>query len=187
MRMLLRSIFLGVSLLALPVLAIVADGLIDAIQPSDVAVVLGNKVERTGRPSARLQARLDRTVELYNAGLVGNIIVSGGKGKEGFDEAQVMKTYLVTKGIGRGKIVVDSQGVTTRATAENAAQLMRQNGWTSAMVVSQYFHVPRSRLALKQAGVRDVSSVHAHYFEWRDIYSLAREVVAYGTYWVGGK
>ena len=50
------------------------------------------------------------------------------------------------------------------------------------MVVSQYFHVPRMRLALERAGVTPVYSAHAQYFELRDVYSIAREVVGYGVY-----
>jgi len=45
-------------------LIITIDGLNDNIEYSDVAVVLGNKVELDGYPSKRLQGRLDRAVEL---------------------------------------------------------------------------------------------------------------------------
>src|SRR5215213_1653173 len=70
---------------------IVADGLNDDIQAADVAIVPGNTVEKDGRPSARLGARLDQTVALYRQGLFPDVIVSGGVGSEGFDEAEVMK------------------------------------------------------------------------------------------------
>jgi vancomycin permeability regulator SanA len=78
---------------------IVTDGLNDELADVDIAVVLGNKVELDGQPSNRLKARLDKSVELYGTGYFKNIIVSGGIGKEGFDEAKVMKEYLVNKGI----------------------------------------------------------------------------------------
>jgi hypothetical protein len=44
-------------------------GLNDNIDRSDVAVVLGNTVDPNGKPSARLQARLDKTIELYRRGI----------------------------------------------------------------------------------------------------------------------
>ena len=47
------------------IVIITFDGLNDNIGASDVAVVLGNKVELDGKPSKRLQGRLDRAVELY--------------------------------------------------------------------------------------------------------------------------
>ncbi len=161
---------------------IVADGLTDDIHAADVAIVPGNTVEKDGRPSARLSARLDQTVALYRQGLFPNVIVSGGVGREGFDEAEVMKRYLVENGVPEGSIHVDSGGATTHLTARNASRMMRENGWQSAMVVSQYFHVPRTRLALKRSGVTPVFSAHAQYFELRDVYSIAREVVGYGSY-----
>ncbi|HEY0101591.1 MAG TPA: YdcF family protein [Pyrinomonadaceae bacterium] len=161
---------------------IVADGLTDDIHAADVAIVPGNTVEKDGRPSARLRARLDQTVALYRQGLFPNVIVSGGVGSEGFDEAEVMKRYLVENGVPDNRIHVDSGGATTHLTARNAARMMRENAWQSAMVISQYFHVSRTRLALKRSGVTPVFSAHARYFELRDLYSIAREVVGYGTY-----
>src|SRR5215207_9219905 len=81
------------------VVYIVADGLTDEIERADAAVVLGNTVERDGQPSERLKARLEKAVELYEKNLVGVIIVSGGFGAEGFEEADVMRDYLVSKNI----------------------------------------------------------------------------------------
>ncbi|MCD5985153.1 hypothetical protein [Pseudomonas sp. CDFA 610] len=68
-------------------------------------------------------------------------------------------------------------------TAINSAGIMKNKGFTSAVVVTQYFHITRSQYALKQAGVTQVSTAHARYFEWRDLYSIAREVVALPAYW----
>lgn len=161
---------------------IVADGLTDDIHAADVAIVPGNTVEKDGRPSARLRARLDQTIALYRQGLFPDVIVSGGVGSEGFDEAEVMKRYLVENGVPESRVHVDSGGATTYLTAKNAARIMRENGWQSAMVVSQYFHVPRMRLALQRSGITPVFSAHARYFELRDVYSIAREVFGYGAY-----
>jgi vancomycin permeability regulator SanA len=161
---------------------IVADGLRDDIRPADVAVVLGNTVESDGRPSARLRARLDKAVELYRGGLFGHVIVSGGVGAEGFNEAEVMKSYLVSRGVPEGSIVADGEGLTTSRTARNAARLMKERGWRSALVISQYFHISRTRLAVESYGVSPVYSAHAEYFELRDVYSIAREVIGYGAY-----
>src|SRR5262245_47660290 len=73
----------GLSLLGTATLVLV--GLHEEIGKADVALVLGSKVELDGTPSARLRARLDRTLELYRAGNFPKIITSGGLGKEGFD------------------------------------------------------------------------------------------------------
>ena len=167
---------------ALTAIALVADGLTDNPKPADVAIVFGSKVEPNGRPSARLRARLDAGAALYHQALAKDIIVSGGFGKEGYDEAVVMKQYLVDSGIPADRIVVDSHGDNTLLTAQNAALIMKDRNATSAIIVSQYFHISRARLALKRCGVSTVTSVHAKCFEPRDFYSIAREVAAYYAY-----
>ncbi len=167
--------------------AIVADGLSDDARRSDVGIVLGSKVELDGRPSARLAARLDKAVELYRAGLFPSVIVSGGLGKEGYDEAATMRDYLVARGVPAAAVIVDAAGVNTEATARNSAALMRQRGMTSALVVTQYFHVTRSKMALRDNGVATVYSAHPRYVEWRDVYSTLREAVAVPVYIFGAK
>jgi uncharacterized SAM-binding protein YcdF (DUF218 family) len=163
-------------------LAISLAGLWDDVRRADVCVVLGNTVGRDGRPSDRLRARLDKAVELYRAGMFPEVIVSGGVGEEGFDEATVMKQYLVENGIPERRVHTDGRGLDTFETARNARAEMAARGWRSALVVSQYFHVPRCRLALRGAGVGNVSPAHASYFESRDLYSTGREVFAYAYY-----
>lgn len=185
-RVLLFAVLPIVLAFTLAAILIVADGLTDDIQAADVAIVPGNTVEKDGHPSERLRARLDQTVALYRQGLFPEVIVSGGVGSEGFDEAEVMKRYLIENGVPEVRIHVDSEGATTYLTAKNAARIMREKGWQSAMVVSQYFHVPRMRLALLRAGITPVFSAHARYFELRDIYSIPREVVGYGAYLLRG-
>ncbi len=163
-------------------IAVSLAGLWDDARPSDVGIVLGNTVGRDGRPSDRLRARLDKAVGLYRSGMFRDVIVSGGVGEEGFDEAAVMKRYLVESGVPEDRVHADGRGLDTFETARNARALMAARGWGSALVVSQYFHVPRCRLALRRAGVGEVSSAHADYFELRDLYSTCREVAAYAYY-----
>jgi uncharacterized SAM-binding protein YcdF (DUF218 family) len=178
----LLSLTLLTAVILSPAVAIVVDGLFDDVRPSDVGVVLGNKVNPDGRPSPMLQARLDEALALYRRGLFPMVMVSGGVGKEGFDEAAVMKAYLVARGVPAGAVITDNKGVNTWATAQNASALMRAKGWRSCLVVSQYFHISRSRLALRRQGVRDIRTAHARYFALRDLYSIPREVAGYRSY-----
>lgn len=182
-----RVLLAGVGGFALAAALIVVSGLRDDVHAADVAVVLGTTANPDGTPSPRLAARLDAAAGLYGRGVVRNVIVSGGVGVEGVDESAVMKRYLVGRGIPAARIVADSLGLTTAATARNAAAIMRRNRWSSAVVVSQYFHVPRCRLALRRAGIAPVYSTHARFFELRDLYSIAREVVGYPAYLAGAR
>lgn len=181
-------VLLGTIALAalVPMAAILVDGFTDEGEAADVAVVLGNTVHPDGRPSARLRARLDAAVALYRAGLVPVLMVSGARGKEGHDEAVVMRGYLLGQGVPQGAIVVDSQGWTTGHTAWNAARWMRERGLTRAVAVTQYFHVSRAKLSLRQCGIATVHGAHARYFEWRDLRSIAREVPGWYKYRLRG-
>jgi vancomycin permeability regulator SanA len=162
--------------------ALVASGLNDRIGKADIALVLGNKVELDGTPSPRLRARLDRTLELYREGYFPTIIASGGIGVEGFAEALVMKSYLVANGIPAECVIVDNSGENTFMSAKTTRDIMTQRQLSRVMVVSQYYHLPRSRLALERFGVPKVYSAHARFWEVRDIYSAIREVFGYVSY-----
>lgn len=181
-RRLLQALLALLALFVSGTLLLSLAGLRDDVGKTDVALVLGSKVELSGKPSLRLQARLDKTIELYRAGWFPLVIVSGGLGKEGFDEAVVMRDYLVTHGVPQDKVIMDNQGNTTFDSAQNAGQIMQQRHLRSVFVVSQYFHLPRSRLAVRRAGIAQVRSASPSYFELRDLYSAPRELIGYVSY-----
>lgn len=184
MKRLIIFIFLPLLIVTASAAAIVIDGLGDRIEKADVGVVLGSMVMPDGKPSPRLQARLDRAIELHRQGVIDFILVSGGTGREGFSEGKVMHDYLVAQNVAEDRIITDEFGNTTRDTAENAARLMKDRGLTSAIAVSQYFHLTRSRMALRDAGIAQTGTAYARYFEMRDIYSIAREIPALAKYWL---
>lgn len=178
----LRLILAGAASFLIALALLLWDGLHDDVHAADLGIVLGNTVHADGTPSPRLVARLERTLELYQQGVFPRILVSGAVGKEGRDEALVMRDYLLQRGVPAAQVFTDSEGKTTFATASNARALMKQRGLKSALVVSQYFHVPRARFALQRFGVEEVYSAHAHYFELRDIYSVPRELIGLLSY-----
>lgn len=169
------------------VVAVAIDGLTDRPASADAAVVPGNTVSADGKPSPRLAARLDSAVLAYKARLVPLVIVSGGTGREGFDEAVAMARYLALEGVPRHAILLDSQGIDTAATALHAASMLHARGFNTVLVITQYFHLTRTRLALQRAGLQVSGSLHARYFEARDLYSLFREVIGLIFYATGIK
>lgn len=175
------AVLLAVFLLG-TMLAVAIAGLRATHGPAHLAVVFGNEVRADGTPSPRLRARLDEACNLYQAGLVQHVLVSGGQGKSGHDEATVMAAYLEDRGVPPHALYLDSQGVNSYATALHTAALMQQHRWSSAIAVSQYFHLPRATLALRRAGVPYAQGDYPAYYEWRDLYSLAREVVGLAWY-----
>ncbi len=161
---------------------IVWDGLTDELGRADVAVVFGNRVEVDGTPSTRLQARLDRSIALYRAGWCRYILVSGGLGREGHNEAVVMQHYLQDHGIPIEHIFVDREGTNTYNTARHTAELVREQNLQGVIVVTQYFHISRARLALTRFDVAPVYTARAEIIHWRDGYSILREVVGWYYY-----
>ncbi|WP_232697739.1 YdcF family protein [Brevibacillus daliensis] len=177
-----KVIYVMVTWFVLHVLITSLDGFIDEKQQVDLAVILGNKIENDGRPSDRLRYRLEKAVDLYKEGYFTYVLVSGGVGKEGYDEAQTMKQYLVQKGIPSDKIITDSMGLNTIMTAQNTKKIMDGMEAKSVMVITQFYHISRTKLAFYKSGFEDVYSAHADYFEVRDFYSLFREFFAYYKY-----
>jgi uncharacterized SAM-binding protein YcdF (DUF218 family) len=176
------ALFLGlVVLLAAGMIA--KDGFTDRVWPADAVVVLGGRVNPDGLPSPWLKARLDRALELYREGISRNIIVSGMAGKDGFNEARVMQAYLARNGVPEAHIWLDNSADTTWDSAQQVSETMRQQGWGSAVLVSQFYHLPRATLAFQRAGVAEVGSSPADGFFPGDLPGLLGEVLAYPYYW----
>lgn len=177
-------------IILLHLLVIIGDGLIDNYIDSDVIVIFGSKVELDGTPSDRLKSRLDKGYELLQNNNAKKIIVSGGLGKEGYEEATVMADYLKNKGIPNSSIIIDKQGYDTYKTAKNCKQIMSKSGYTSAILVSQYYHLSRSKIAFSKFGIENIGDAHAKMFpELRDVYSIPREVIGlyyylFRKYWL---
>lgn len=166
---------------------IIFDGLTDNIKKADVGIILGNKVEFNGQPSNRLKSRLDKAVELYRKNFFKYIIVSGGIGKEGFDEAEVMRDYLLKNQVPLEVIIIDNKGKNTYLTAVNSKKIMEDLGLKSALIITQYYHITRTSLAFSRVGIEKTHSAHADLFELRDFYSLAREFLGYYKYILLGR
>ena len=183
-----RAAFILAALLlgafGLAALAIAYDGLHDRLGKADVGVVLGNKVERNGEPSLDLATRLDEAADLYRQGYFPTVIVSGGVGPGTYDEPVAMRAYLVRQGVPAAAIVLDRGGFNTRATATDSARWMRARGVSRALVISQFYHMSRTRLAFARCGVRTIYAAHGRRFSKRDVYGLGRDTVGYAVYWL---
>ena len=163
-------------------LAITLDGLNDDLHVADLAVVLGSRVQLDGSPSESLKARLDHAVDLYRQGYFKLVLVSGGRGIEGYEEASVMRDYLAARGVPRDSILVDKDGYNTWRTAQNTVPFLKERHLHSVLIISQYFHMPRCRLAFAKFGIGPVYWSHAPFWALRDFHSVPREVIAYADY-----
>jgi len=168
-------------------LIITYDGLTDDLPTTqaDLIVILGNTVQPDGKMSPRLQARTERGLQLYQQGKGKKIVVSGGIGKECQDEAETMKTFLVQKGVPKEDIILDNKGKNSHLTAVNTKAILEKDIMTknpSVIIVTQYYHISRTKLAMKQLKIPNIYSAHAYHFERRDAIAILREFAGYYVY-----
>lgn len=136
-------------------------GTTDYRRPADAAVVFGARVYASGVPSPLLADRIRTGVELYQSGLVPTLVMSGGDGADGFNEAVVMREEAIAAGVRPEAILVDPAGVSTEATVVNVMALLRHYSVPpSVIAVSQAYHLPRVQLTFATAGI-DVLTVPA--------------------------
>lgn len=126
----------------------------DEARPADAIVVLG-AAEYAGRPSPVFRARLDHAYELFDKKFAPVVIVSGGSGKDPtFTEGGVGRDYLISKGIGDRHLIAETQGDNTAESSERVAVIMRANGWTSCIAVSDAYHLFRIKKMLGRQGIQ---------------------------------
>ncbi|WP_105131892.1 YdcF family protein [Burkholderia sp. BE12] len=164
--------------------ALVGYGMRMSSEPADVAVIFGNALDDTGAPKPVLAARLDVGVRCYRTGQCPAFLVSGAIDGPGLNEATAMRDYLVARGVPADRIAVDDQGDNTLATARHTLAYLHAHRLSRVLIVSQYYHLARARLAFERVGIarENISAAYPRRFQLRDVYSSWREVPAYVVY-----
>ena len=120
--------------------AFISDDL-DEMPSADVGLILGARVFNDGRLSHMMQDRADAAVELYEAGKVKKLIMSGDHGTKNYDEVNTVKNYLLEKGVRAEDLFLDHAGFDTYDSLYRARDIF---GARSVIVVTQKFHEPRA-------------------------------------------
>lgn len=108
----------------------------------DTALVLGCSPKLSnGNNNTFYTNRINKAVELYQAGKVKNFIVSGDNSRANYDEPTNMKNSLIKKGIPAKNIYCDYAGFRTLDSVVRAKEIFSQN---NIIVVSQEFHNRRA-------------------------------------------
>jgi len=159
---------------------------IDGLRPyqgrADVAIVLGNTVYADSTLSPWLLGRVDQALELYQSGRVKKIFVSGGKGEFGVKEGDAMRGYLLRHQVPDSVILSDNEGKNTYWTALDFMKLNRLQHFQSAIVVSSYYHITRTKFILRKLGFRPVYGVASQSYFWWDLFGIFREFFAFYKY-----
>jgi len=167
------------------IIYITIDGLCSFKGHADIAIVLGNRVFKDGSLSTWLQGRVDEALVLYRAGRVKKIFASGGIGTNedgNYPEGDAMKKYLLQHGVPTSDIIADNKGQNTFLTAKDFIAWNETRHYTSAVVVSQFYHITRSKYILRKLGFKNVYSAASEKYSWNDVVGTLREVPAFYKY-----
>ena len=69
----------------------------DQIPQADCILVLGAGMKADGTPSLMLKDRLNRAIELYEAGVSDRFLLTGDHGRTNYNEVQGMKDYIMSQ------------------------------------------------------------------------------------------
>ena len=148
----------------------------------DAIVVLGAQVKPDGQLSLQLTWRMDEAYAMWEK-QPSMIVTCGAQGaNEPAPEGQVMKEYLMAKGVPEEQILVDDTSFNTRQNLRNAARLLESAGAKQVMIVTSDYHLPRAMALAQDMGLSSSgkgSPTKAEY--WLKNYT--REALSWLKYW----
>jgi SanA protein len=121
-----------------------------SVPPARVAVVLGAGLQRDGTPQPVLQDRVETAAELYFAGKVEKLLMSGDNRFIDYNEPGAMQKYAISLGVPEEDIVLDYAGRRTYDTCYRARTIF---GLDQAIIVTQDFHLPRALFLCNTLGL----------------------------------
>lgn len=155
---------------------------------ADVLIVLGAGIRGTS-PTLTLKYRLDSAADYLERNPETLCIVSGGQGEdEAVPEAEVMKNYLLARGINEDRIVVEDRSSSTEENFRFSKAMIDELFPEGAVTVftTTRFHVFRSELVAKKEGV-SAEGIPARGVWYITPNDYLRECIAIVMYFVLGK
>lgn len=118
-----------------------------------VAIVFGAGLLRDGSAGPVLSDRMLTAVNLYNAGKVEKILISGDNREIYYNEPEAGRQYALERGVPDDDIVLDYAGRRTYDTCYRAKHIF---GVDEAILITQEFHMPRALTLCNWFGVDSV-------------------------------
>jgi SanA protein len=151
---------------------------VDESPPEPVAIVFGAGYWPGGYLSDALADRMDTAIDLYRAGKVNKLLLTGDNRTADYNEPAMMAAYAQERGVPREDLVLDYAGRRTYDSCYRAREIFGVEG---ALLVTQAFHLPRAlytcnRLGIESAGVvaDRHQYVYARWYQVREVAALAR-------------
>ncbi len=130
----------------------------DAEPRSDAIVVLGS-AQYNGVPSSIFEARLEHALALWADGVAPVVVTVGGKADgDEFTEAEAGRAYLLDAGVPADDLVAVTDGVDTLESMQLVADALDERGWSTAVLVTDPWHVMRAERMAEDSGIDAASS-----------------------------
>ena len=138
--------------------AVLTWALEDDAQKADAIIVMGAAQYR-GHPSPALRARLDHALALWQRGLASRMVLTGGIGEgDSASEAAVGRAYIVGLGVPDSAILLENEGRTSSQSLRRVAEMLRSRRLSTAVVVSDPFHMLRLEILGRRYGIDPYTS-----------------------------
>jgi SanA protein len=124
---------------------------VDSTPKTRVVIVFGAGLQRDRTPSAILRDRIETAVQLYTAGKVEKLLMSGDNRFLDYNEPESMRAYAIKLGVPEKDIVLDYAGRRTYDTCYRARHIFNVN---AAILVTQNFHLPRALVTCNSLGIQ---------------------------------
>jgi len=156
---------------------------VQSAPPMDAAVVLGAGLWSDGSPTPVLYDRVVTAVDLYQAGRVRTLLMSGDNPSRWYNEPEAMRQLALRLGVPDRAIILDYAGRRTYDSCDRAHAVFHIQ---RAVIVTQRFHVDRAlylcqALGIEAAGV--VADRRVYPTPYRQWWQL-RELVALVGAWL---
>lgn len=148
-------------------------------------IVLGAKVHPDGSMSSSLMQRCDAAMSAWKSGAAPKLILCGGRvGDAPCTEAAVMRAYLLEKGMPDGALLLEDQSRNTVENLKFAREIMSQQGFADAAIVTSDYHVQRAiwiarKFSIRACGIPAQSPRKLRY----RLKCLCRECVSWCVFW----
>jgi len=141
------------------------------------AVVFGAGLNRDGTPTNVLRDRVKTAVDLYKAGIVDKILLSGDNRFVYYNEPAAMYQYAIALGVPSDALVMDYAGRRTYDTCYRAKEIF---GLAEAILITQRFHLPRAIFICKSIGIKTAGlSADSEYYHKSSLWIWnVREILA---------
>ncbi len=160
-------------------------GNVNEIVKADAAIVLG-AAAWGDKPSPVFEERINHGIWLYKNGFVDNLIFTGGRGENSIlSESGIAKTYAMENSVSGEDIFIEEKSTITQENIQFAAEIVKENNFSSVIVVSDPLHMKRAMLMCKDYGLEAYSSptpTSKYTTAKSKISFLAREVFYYIGY-----